>query len=547
MHAGTLRQVLLLPSTSLPLASVASMNKTFDLAAMMVWMVYLVGHLSAGANLFGAGAITIQPPTVSLKPGDWVTFRAEGVDPDRAVVWAVQEPHAGYFGGSALGTSVSYCAPIRSGTFHVVASDLMDPAIRAEATVVIAPMTIRVQPATATLATGGWLELSAECTNVKTGVDWSVLEEEGGSAFDAPEDPNSLCAKGRYRAPLKAGTYHVLAKILSSNPPVRGTATVTVVVPRITIVPSSTTLEVNGRRDFQATLSDGGEASLISWELQEANGGYVAPGLGSYWAPSEPGIYHLVAQIKVSDPPSDPAFATIMVKKKNAHGEDEEDSRASTGDDPTHRHTLPKSNRLAIEVLRPLADTMQDKPGEILVLIWDWKGGGVFGKQPSVGHAASAVWNDGQWTIIHSQFPHEASGKSQIFGSNNTISDPGDLFMAEGGRKPNSAFLVSLPDLGGFAKYMITDLEKLFWEPDPGRPWNATNCTYGNIHGLRAGGVPLSSMWANQTLIIPLLPYLPRDLRTALKRDSLLNESHAYKVFRKDELIDALPWEANND
>jgi hypothetical protein len=210
------------------------------------------------------------------------------------------------------------------------------------------------------------------------------------------------------------------------------------------------------------------------------------------------------------------------------------------------KRPLPEENLLAIEVLRPLATAMQDKPGDVLILFWDWQEGGIVGEQASVGHVATAVKKPKGWVIAHSQFPHFPGGKSYPNGPNTTIAEPGRLLDAEGHRKPNSAYLVTVPNLGSLASYMIADLEKPLWETNPGSQGNSTNCTYGTIHALRAGGVPLSSMWANQTLIIPLAPYLPRDLRTALKRDARLNAIHNYKVYHMNELINAIQWEKPN-
>ena len=211
------------------------------------------------------------------------------------------------------------------------------------------------------------------------------------------------------------------------------------------------------------------------------------------------------------------------------------------------KRPMPEENISAIEVLRPLSNAMQDKPGDVLILFWDWKEGGVVGEQSSVGHVATAVKDSNGWVIAHSQFPHSPGGKHYPYGPNTTIADPGKLFDAEGHRKPNSAYLVTVPNLGSLANYMIADLEKPLWETNPGSRRNSTNCTYGTIHALRAGGVPLSSMWANQTLIIPLAPYLPRDLRTALKRDAPLNAIHDYKVYHKNELINDIQWEYPNN
>lgn len=206
---------------------------------------------------------------------------------------------------------------------------------------------------------------------------------------------------------------------------------------------------------------------------------------------------------------------------------------------PTH-----PSNIGTIEFLRPIATSMAGKEGSVLILIWDWAGLGVVGPGHSVGHAALAIKGvKNEWKIIQSQFPHEPGGVSKPHGPNVLISRPSELIREEGGRKPESAFLVSVPNLGGLIGEVMADLGKGNWFVNPNLMGNSTNCTYGIIQSLRAGGVPLSSMWANQTLIIPGSPYTPRDLRTALARDADFNVIHPYKIHHQNNLVDEIDWE----
>jgi|GEM_PF-5545712 len=196
-----------------------------------------------------------------------------------------------------------------------------------------------------------------------------------------------------------------------------------------------------------------------------------------------------------------------------------------------------------IEFLRPLSTSMAGKGGSALVLIWDWQGFGVFGENHSVGHAALAVkGSNDQWRIIQSQFPHEPGAASKALGPNVLIPNPADLYREEGDRKPNSAFLVEVPDLGGLAGAAMADLGKGHWFIDPAYLDNSTNCTHGIILSLKGGGVPLSSMWANHTLILPGTPYTPRDLRTALAREADFNVLHQYKIHHQNHVVDEIDW-----
>jgi len=208
---------------------------------------------------------------------------------------------------------------------------------------------------------------------------------------------------------------------------------------------------------------------------------------------------------------------------------------------PLARHP---ANQTGINALHPLTRTMQGKPGDVLVLIWDWQGAGVAGAGHSVGHAASAIKDpNSQWTIVQSQFPHEPGGPSALRGPNILISQPNVLLREEGGRRPNSAYLITVPDLGAFAGAGIADLQKTGWFLGPSLLEDTTNCTYGIIQSLRAGGVPLTAMWCNQTLIIPGTPYTPRDLRTALERDAPFNVIHPFKIHHQNHLINEINWE----
>jgi hypothetical protein len=49
-------------------------------------------------------------------------------------------------------------------------------------------------------------------------------------------------------------------------------------------------------------------------------------------------------------------------------------------------------------------------------------------------------------------------------------------------------------------------------------------------------------MWANMSLIHPLAPFLPRDLKKALSREAPFNVIHKYKVHQRNDLIDAIGW-----
>jgi hypothetical protein len=208
-----------------------------------------------------------------------------------------------------------------------------------------------------------------------------------------------------------------------------------------------------------------------------------------------------------------------------------------------NKEELQKENQRVINMLEPFAKEWNGRQGDVLVLIWDWQQLGIKGAEGSVGHAALAIRETGgAWVIVQSQFPHGPGEDSATLGPNVTIAGPKKLLMEENGRKPDSAFLVTVPDLGALAEDAIADLKKTFWFVAPAYVKDSTNCTSGIVHSLRAGGVQMSSMWANQTLIVPAFPYTPRDLRTALAREAPFNVIHKYKVHHQSGMIDAIDW-----
>lgn len=230
-------------------------------------------------------------------------------------------------------------------------------------------------------------------------------------------------------------------------------------------------------------------------------------------------------------------------KKKPETKTDTSGQAGSASGAPADTGAAAQSNQEAIAVLQQIANSMQGMSGQVLVMGWDWKSLGIVGQDHSVGHIAAAVANgEGGWTIVQSQFPHAPGGNSAPLGPNTTIANPSDLRAVEGGRKPNFAYLVTVPNLGAFAKAAIQDLKQPHWYLDPQNFKGSTNCTYGVIQSLRAGGVPLSGLWANKSLLDPRAPYLPRDLRNALSREVPFNVIHNYKIHQRNDLINKIDW-----
>lgn len=115
---------------------------------------------------------------------------------------------------------------------------------------------------------------------------------------------------------------------------------------------------------------------------------------------------------------------------------------------------------------------------------WGWEGTGVGGDNSSVGHIIAALKVGSDWQIVQSSFPdpHGMEGKNSLITQPSVLSN-----QLEHGRLPDAAFLVSVKDLGAYARGAIQDMKTPLWNWDP---WTrrTTNCTVGVERALAAGG-----------------------------------------------------------
>ena len=114
-------------------------------------------------------------------------------------------------------------------------------------------------------------------------VSWSVKEGSSGGTIDST---------GLYTAPTAAGTFQVVATS-QSEPKASGTASVEVPALTVSISPANATLRIDGQRQFSGFALAANQN--VTWRLQEGStAGTITPD-GLYTAPSEPGMFHLVA------------------------------------------------------------------------------------------------------------------------------------------------------------------------------------------------------------------------------------------------------------
>ena len=164
--------------------------RSFGLVAIFAVLTTCGGGDSTPAPVV---AVSIAPMTAQLHPGDGVGFTASvtGTD-DTNVTWTVQE---GAAGGSVDSNGV-YTADLANGTFHVIATSVVDMNKSATATITVSGPFV-VTPSSDSLGPSG---IRAFTANGK--VTWSVQEGAAGGA---------ITADGQYTAPSTIGLFHVVA------------------------------------------------------------------------------------------------------------------------------------------------------------------------------------------------------------------------------------------------------------------------------------------------------------------------------------------------
>ena len=184
------------------------------------------GALLAGLLLFltcGGGhdgqTLAIEPEAPAVMVGETLALTARPqADQAPEVDWEVQE----LYGGGLLqsqGQRVTYVPPEAAGTYHLLLHT-QDRSGRLQKQVVevrVLPCPM-MEPASARVAPGGALSFRVHFKGLsRDSATWAVEEAEGGEA--TPD--------GRFVAPRKPGTYHVIATS-TLDPSACARATVTV-------------------------------------------------------------------------------------------------------------------------------------------------------------------------------------------------------------------------------------------------------------------------------------------------------------------------------
>ncbi|MCG3116923.1 MAG: Ig-like domain-containing protein [Candidatus Manganitrophus sp. SA1] len=258
-------------------------------------------------------SIQISPDAPTIHTGETIQFTATVTGSDNlAVTWTVAEENAGAITAEGL-----YTAPNAPGIFHVVATSQDDPGQQEIATVTVVdlslppPISIRITPGAAQLATGQRLHLTATVVGSDATVVWEI-EEGAAGGFLTPEEGGAL-----YTAPEAEGTFHIFV-FPEADPSVRAVATMTVItapppppgIVAVQIIPETMAIGTGDTFRFEASVTGSADTAVV-WTVQQGPLGGSVDAAGVYTAPDRPGSYDVIATSRAD--PSKSARTTVTV------------------------------------------------------------------------------------------------------------------------------------------------------------------------------------------------------------------------------------------
>jgi len=286
-------------------------------------------------------AVTIVPSASSTTVGGTLSLAASVTGmvagQSTAVTWSVQELD----GGTVTAAGV-YTAPLFPGTYHVVATSVVDPSKTDTATVsvtigelaIVSPLLLDK----ATVVAGDTLRGTVTWQNTTAGliaIQFAMISGRppGGTNLGGPFDdllpslttlqtvqPGAILTLDASRTFTSAdptgpwyayATYQDTGGAWHDGPNVNFTVAQPIAV---TVTPSASSTTLGGTVNLVASVTGtaAGQSAAVTWSVQELAGGTVTAA-GVYTAPMTAGTYHVVAT-SVADPSkSDTATVSVAI------------------------------------------------------------------------------------------------------------------------------------------------------------------------------------------------------------------------------------------
>ena len=242
--------------------------------------------------------IAVSPATTTIDQGATTTFAAtvSGTE-ENEVTWSVEGE-----GNGTITVDGVYTAPLRAGTYAVVATSVADPSKGGSAFVTVREVEVAIDPATATVSTAGTTTFTATVTGTvaSTKVTWSVVDRGAGSTIS--ED-------GVYTAPTTGGSFTVVATSVA-DPSKAATAAVTVVPVAVSVSPATVTLDQGATVTLDADVT-GTTVTDVVWSVDGGDENGTVTAEGTYTAPAKAGTYAVLATSVADASKSGSALITV--------------------------------------------------------------------------------------------------------------------------------------------------------------------------------------------------------------------------------------------
>ncbi|MGH9476656.1 MAG: hypothetical protein ACRD1C_10015 [Terriglobales bacterium] len=272
------------------------MNKSSLVLAGLVAMLMVasLGAFDCGAALPAMPVVTISPLSATVQAGggqQQFTATVTNVG-NSAVVWKVDGQLNGNANAGTITQAGLYSAPSAvpsGGTVTVQAMSVANDNVSASAVIkLIAPVTLTLTPAAATVKPGGTVQFSVVVNNAaNTNVTWAVDGASGGSAIDG-----TISTTGLYTAPASfSGLGQVTVTATSvADPGVSAQAVIALgQTVAININPTTATVATGQTADFTASVAGASDTS-VTWSVAGVGGGNATVGtmdaLGVFTAPA---------------------------------------------------------------------------------------------------------------------------------------------------------------------------------------------------------------------------------------------------------------------
>jgi len=247
---------------------------------------------SASMTLLAPVSVMLSPAaaTLSANQTQQLTATVTGGSGNTAVNWSIN-PNLGTIGGTGL-----YTAPASITTQQLVtvtATSAVDATKSASASMtLLAPVSVMVSPAAATLSAGQTQQLTATVTggSGNTAVNWSLNPNLG-----------TIGATGLYTAPASITTQQLVTvtAISAADATKSSSASMTLLAPvSVMVSPAAATLSAGQTQQLTATVTGGSGNTAVNWSLNPNLGTIGATGL--YTAPASIATQQLITVTAVS-------------------------------------------------------------------------------------------------------------------------------------------------------------------------------------------------------------------------------------------------------